>query len=490
MHNEELRATHPAFKATGTNRVVFLHCLTSITTVDQLINEAKSTKLYTIDTESQVIHHRTHGSVIQIQMMKSRDESTTILTEMFYLPRKNTLLYSKIKELYSIILRNDNTIISWGEYKDEFKHFHEYEFINSGNNIKPINLQLEFQKWHNEQAGMKNTHPVRESRGLVTENRVISGDKKEEETATMGKGCDCGHSSHYKPSDKWSLQDAIEKTTGEFLDKNERRGKWSCGLDLQLATWKKKTFGYHYDRTLEQQKRQNMSKYAVDDCLATTKLYFIMNPPATSKFYPETPPLTTTTSHSMYYELDDDSENETDEEIFRALTKIASIPRTTTLTETRTSRTIEPSKPTTLSQTNKQSDEQKISSRIIELTQLNLGLQSTDQHQRPKGNELTPEEIQSRKEKQKRKNEKFKEKKRSRSDFNNWLNRPIYYRYDYQKIRAQLADDDIHHSHQVNIHEEKGSVAINFTSKELLEQAKTKMHINYFSKSQYHKRWG
>jgi hypothetical protein len=90
---------------------------------------------------------------------------------------------------------------------------------------------------------------------------------------------------------------------------------------------------------------------------------------------------------------------------------------------------------------------------------------------------------------QRKKNEKFKSKKKHDPDFQNKLKRPIYYKYDYRKVRCQLADDNIHHTHQITINERKSEVMIGFASKDEQKQATATIKINYFSKQQYNNRW-
>jgi hypothetical protein len=47
------------------------------------------------------------------------------------LPNKDSLLFSKINELYSIVFNNGNKIVSWGPYEKEFEDFYDYELIES-----------------------------------------------------------------------------------------------------------------------------------------------------------------------------------------------------------------------------------------------------------------------------------------------------------------------------------------------------------------------
>ena len=84
---------------------------------------------------------------------------------------------------------------------------------------------------------------------------------------------------------------------------------------------------------------------------------------------------------------------------------------------------------------------------------------------------------------------KRKEKQRHRSSYQNKLTRPLYHRYDYQKIRAQLVDDHIYTTHQITTCRERDEVRIGFKSLEDLEQARSIVRSNYFSKDQYEKRW-
>ena len=75
-----------------------------------------------------------------------------------------------------------------------------------------------------------------------------------------------------------SLQDAVAATFKSFLDKSETINRWRCGLDLNLNTWKTRWFSKHvYDRGEEKEKRFRMRDYAVNDCLAVTRLHFHMD---------------------------------------------------------------------------------------------------------------------------------------------------------------------------------------------------------------------
>ncbi|CAF5155101.1 unnamed protein product, partial [Rotaria magnacalcarata] len=93
-------------------------------------------------------------------------------------------------------------------------------------------------------------------------------------------------------------------------------------------------------------------------------------------------------------------------------------------------------------------------------------------------------------ERQRKKNIKLKWKQKHRPDFQNKIKRPIYYKYDYRKIRAQLTDDKIYTSHQITINRNLVEVIIGFKTKQEKEAATTRIKINYFSRTQYIERWG
>jgi hypothetical protein len=443
--NEELREQYPPFQSSSNNNIIHLHHLTPISTINELINEARQISVYSIDTESQIINGQARGALIQIQLVHTINYSTILITETFYLPNKDSLLFSKIKELYSIIFNNGNKIVTWGPYEKEFKDFYDYELIESGNPIKPINLQDKFQEWHNEQAKQK-THPARDRREKTTGYYVIPGGEEEQQSKVI---CDCGHKSHYDANATWSLQDAIGWTTHQFLDKSETINKWSCGLDVNLNTWRRRILSkYEYNPTEEKRRRSSMLNYASNDCLAVTELYFIIYPLGEDTQY-ETPPPTTTRTIEIYNdELSDISDDEI--EISRLNQPKQQPP--------------EPQQP----QQSQEPQEQQLE----------------QQQQEPS------QQQQSKKEKQRKKNEKLKWKMRNLPHFQNKIKRPIYYKYDYRKIRAQLLDDNIFTNRRITINREYSEVIIGFKNKQELERATDIIKINYFSKNQYNGRWG
>ncbi|CAF1638532.1 unnamed protein product [Adineta ricciae] len=455
--NERLRVQYSQYRPTHNINIIHIHHRTPIDTIEQLIRRAATTKRYTIDTESQSEEGGNTGALIQIEMVHSSDDSTVILLETFYFPDAKSHLIDRIKYLWSIIFNSDNEIITWGLVSNELKDFHRFEWMKIGK-MRRRNLQALFQDREDEEVA----HPKTESR----ETTEISFDTPGENDF-YDDDDDGDHEDTKKI--KYSLQAAVEMTLQKFLDKAFTRYPWSCGLDLALDTWQQKLFQkQYYDRQVEQQTRIDMTNYAVHDCTAVTEIYFHMYPERTR----ENP--------------------------------------TTTITTTAMSTTNETPFTPTAAKTNNADMYIDISSEDDEVD-LDLGvdmeieLESKPELRTMQQVPVAPAPVvpapapvlsvpaaptRSKAERQRLKNEKLKEKRRTRPDFQRRMKRPIYYRYNYHKIRAQLADDEIYTSHQLNIDHKKLEVIIGFKSKEQEERARRLVKINYFSRSQYFKRWG
>ncbi|CAF4925423.1 unnamed protein product [Rotaria socialis] len=466
--NEDLQAKYPPFKSSSNITIIHIHHKSTIETINDLIILANRTSHYTVDTESER-KKINNDALIQIQFLHSTDASTITLIETAHLPNPQTILYTKIKELWSTIFNNNNEVITWGTVENEFNNFHHLDFINLGNPFQHINLQSLFKGWHNEHCV---THPEMEKRdkktGPVSSNMVdMSGDDSDDdmddEKLNDYVQYKCDHITHYDYNATWSLQDAIATTFNKFLDKSQTINFWQCGIDLQLDTWKNKLFSRpQYNKHIEQQQRIKMKQYATDDCIAVAELFLCM--------YPETTTTTTTTTtaaaaRNVSINFEDYLSNISEDEIeLIALTK----PK---LKEKEI-----------VNQPNDSPAELIITTTENEINEL-------IPTQKPPPNTSTTLTL-TKNERQRRKNRKLKWKQKHRPDFQRKIKRPIYHRYDYRKIRSQLADDDIHTSHQITINKEKGEVLIGLKSKEEEEKARNKIKINYFSREQYKQRWG
>ena len=508
--NETLKLTYPPFQTTSKIKLIHVHYLTSLDTINELIDKAKTTTRYSIDTES--AKTTSEGALVQIQMIHSKIESTIVLLEVNYLPDHNTLLYERIKQFCASLFNYDNEIITWGFIEDELKNFQHLRLFDIGKIIFRTNLQSEFRNYHN----IKTTHPARESREVTGASHDTPGESSaiDYEIPVYYSNCDCGHHTHADPNGKWKLQDAVKTEFHQFIDKSFTVNHWECGLDLQLNTWKQKLFSRrHYDAQIEKNQRLNMIKYAQDDCTTVTELYFKLYPNGKNKkinhMY-ETPRSITIINHQtqFYDEISDISDDEIpviavkpqsfeqlNENITlagKALERLNEGGILTTeannedvLSYISESELIEMLKP----KFDKQPQQHAEQPNPVIPGQFNQAHASTSSSTtREAYRILTPEEEQQRKQqKQQRKNEKLKLKQKYHPEFQRKITRPIYYRYEPRKIRAQLADDNIHTSHQLAINRERVEVVIGFKTQEEFDRATKIMKINYFSKESIYK---
>jgi hypothetical protein len=455
--NEELKSTYPPYHTPSNMIVVHLHHQTEVETVEQLIKKAEQTELYALDTESQSRNRRNYGALIQIQMVHSTSCSTMILIEVNFLPNPASTLYRKMEKLWSTIFSNRHEIISWGPYEKEMENFNELNLIQSGKSFRKSNLQLQFQNWFDGKA-----HPEMERRDHESgfELDVEASDDDDifnydihDGQNKLGKN---------KSSTEWSLQEAVATIFNKFLDKTETENYWQCGIDVELGTWKQKLFSKkQYDQQIEQEQRLKMKEYAIHDCTALSELYFHMYP-AKLSIYQEITTTTTTTS-------------------------------TTSTASTTFKITTMSTSPSRIFYMNNNDELSDISEdELIEILKPKFD-------QRPSEPTVTAETTttttvttsseEKKQEQQRRRNEKFKEKKKNNPEFQNKILRPMYYQYDYRKVRAQLADDNIYHTHQITFNPDHTEVMIVFKSNEEKERAKSIIKINYFSRDQYVKRW-
>jgi hypothetical protein len=79
----------------------FIHSRTDIFIMDKLIDEAKLTYHYSMDTEGDAL---THGpATIQVEFIREHESPIIIIIEANYLPPTNSPLFKKIQYLSSII---------------------------------------------------------------------------------------------------------------------------------------------------------------------------------------------------------------------------------------------------------------------------------------------------------------------------------------------------------------------------------------------------
>ncbi|CAF1529444.1 unnamed protein product [Adineta ricciae] len=197
-----------------------------------LIQLARRTTRYTIDTEHDYYTHE--AALIQIEFIRRR--SVVLLIEMCHLPPTSTVTFWLIKSLLAVILSPSNFIYSWGNGIDELGQFVHYDLFSSSTirRSNNIDVQVDFKLWYNKVF-------------LHT-----CGLQPHEHDHSL---CTCIHRPVKHRQDQWSLQKAIAYAFGEFLDKSRTNSKWRQQL-------------IHSDELV---------RYAVNDCLAVTKLHMLID---------------------------------------------------------------------------------------------------------------------------------------------------------------------------------------------------------------------
>ena len=178
--------------------------------------------------------------MIQIEFVHDEDPSIVILIEALHLPTENSLKFMKIKQLCRNILSSEHVIYCWGDTIEELKKFTRYNIFNNDdiNQIEPKNTQSAFKNWFNM-------------------NHLESPYRKT------------------KPTDTYSLQLAIKLSFNQWLNKRMTMANWGCGIDLMLETYiSKNNYGDEIEKIIrdEKQYRHLMTCYAIEDCIAVSKL--------------------------------------------------------------------------------------------------------------------------------------------------------------------------------------------------------------------------
>jgi hypothetical protein len=190
-------------------------------TLHHLIELAKQTKSFSVDTESDIFTNR--PALIQVEFIHHAG-STIVLIEAGHLPaNQQSLCFWLIRSLLKFILPPSNVIYSWGNATKELFRFLPCGLF-SGETIcelNAVNIQKNFKLWYDRPC---QSH---------SDGRLL-----------------------------WGLQAAIADTFVEFLDKKHTLNVWSRGL-------------YHPRRLHRyNSKVQSMINYAANDCLAVTKLAY------------------------------------------------------------------------------------------------------------------------------------------------------------------------------------------------------------------------
>lgn len=256
-HNERKRQINielsslPRFQPWKDCRIIHIDRSTPIGLLSNLIDSIRQTQFYTIDTESD---YRTHQPcLIQIELVRSN--SIVVLFEFCHFPyEKDHVRCHSIRTIFKEIFRSSNLLCSWGNLSIELLKFVEYGFFDQNmiEQSNTIDIQLEFQDWYNR---------------TFTHRCSLS-----ELTIDDDSSCTCLYRPIKQKHQTWSLQKAIAYTFGEFLDKRRTLSCWSRSLRSNHSN-QRSTLSKYQTRTVI----IDMIQYAIDDCLAVTKLAYLLD---------------------------------------------------------------------------------------------------------------------------------------------------------------------------------------------------------------------
>lgn len=233
-------------------RIVHVHRSTPVNLLTCLIDSARKTIMYTIDTEGDFYTHQ--PALIQIEFVGQ--DSLVILFEMCHMPLDTFDGHRchLIRLLFETIFHTSNIIYAWGSITNELSNFVRYGFFSDElvHDLNLIDVQLEFKYWYNKTF----THQC--SLLWLTDNDDPS--------------CTCLHRPVKDNNHQWSLQKAIAYTFGEFLDKSRTLSHWSRPLLSRNSKRRSSLVTLTRGALVD-----DMIRYAVDDCLAVTKLAYVIN---------------------------------------------------------------------------------------------------------------------------------------------------------------------------------------------------------------------
>ena len=225
--------------------IIFINRTTSTDTLNRLISLVKDSLWFTLDTEStNVSHQQNIPSLIQLQIIQSKDISTILIFEFSHLPPSNQHQFQLIQSLFDALLQSTKIIFTWGAL-DELEKFTRFGLITSDQLDLPqqLNVQRRFRTYWSD------TYPHRLSSSNDTERCLC---------------LDCFGITH---DNLISLQDAIAIALNRWIDKRLTRHPFDIGLDPQLQHLNQRQMEY----------RQSMTRYAANDCDAVKQIIIQTN---------------------------------------------------------------------------------------------------------------------------------------------------------------------------------------------------------------------
>ena len=187
----------PNFKAIKPYTVLFIHRTQSHFVLDELIVEARKTKIFTI--VPQISLSCFNYMFIHIELVQ---DSQTILAliEYFSETDRPSIYYNTLRRLFTIIFDTPNTIQTWGNIIHYLKSYQQYGLFSLTDVIhaQSNDIQQQFKTWYNQTFG----HHIQCHQYL----------KYDEIDSSL---CSCAHRPYRSSSNQWSISKAITYTFDE-----------------------------------------------------------------------------------------------------------------------------------------------------------------------------------------------------------------------------------------------------------------------------------
>ena len=292
------------------NTPIFIHHLTLHPTLEFIINTVRDITLYVIDTESDppsALHLEPLPALLQIQAIKSQENTILLLIEVQFLPHSSTRTFNLIQQLCNHIFSPQHHFVAWDNVTNELSPFQQFSLFHLSNIQHYTNLQDYFTDTWNQTHLHISSCPVQQNQVqfdsdsdveliCYVDTHDLNDDFQPKNPSYTNLPCTCPDSIRpYKDSNaSWSLQKAIHYTFNEALDKSLTFNIWSCGLDPLLHTT---------STTESTTTREALTLYAINDVLAPAKLLFHLDHPIIVTWEPSSStisnPITDTSSSKL-----------------------------------------------------------------------------------------------------------------------------------------------------------------------------------------------
>ena len=251
-NDHDLECQYPSFVVPAPiYEVIFIHENTTSGTMKRIIKYARLCEEYTFDTESEMSNNQL--AVVQIQTISDHLPLLMIVVELTHLPSRNSPLHEQIQEFFQLVLRTGNRLYCWGSLEREIQPAVDYYLFDWPVRASMINIQEKFSDWYQWALSHCEVCSLDTRSGITVS---INGSNRRIDSITV---CNCHRPSPYQMNELWSLQKALGYSYGMFIEKTTTINHWSWRLDPEYSIMSKK-------------KQNNMIRYAIYDCFATTCL--------------------------------------------------------------------------------------------------------------------------------------------------------------------------------------------------------------------------